>query len=284
MPYSTMAALTTVFLLAFGCSLPVAFFDRGSQQDGQQDTTRRIEVEVDDPEHGLPCRVIYRPDAKTRDVLWHARFERGFCHRKADEARLILESRGLICERENLERSPTSDRSGSQQKVVLAWRCQQREAATLIAPRPSPPRPATASREAPRWGDQVITPELRAVLERDLATLGGAFASQTVISGLAHGDLDQDDQSDAVVLLTRQVDDRATQYLILAYLGGRETYLLADVEVLTAPQLSAARKFDVAIDDGLVRLQTCCGDDPKTTVLTLQNRELELKSQANDRP
>jgi hypothetical protein len=139
-------------------------------------------------------------------------------------------------------------------------------------------RPVMTPREDPRLGDQVTTPELQAVLDQDLATLGGAIASQMIISGVAYGELDQDGRGDAVVFLTHQADPRAVRHLVLAYLGGGETYVLADVEILAALQASAARKFEITIIDGVVRIQTCCGDRREALILKLRDRELQFAS------
>lgn len=124
----------------------------------EADAARHLEIEIDDPERGLPCRVIYRPDSDTRDVIWQARFEEGFCHRKAKETRLILESRGWICATERPKDQARLDRSGRVQTVVAVWRCEQGLEAKSVERDPGPPLPAARPRSSPSRGEPSTTP------------------------------------------------------------------------------------------------------------------------------
>lgn len=270
-----LAVTVAVALTLAGCSfIRNPFLDR-TDDNVRAAPTRLIEIEVDDLDTGLPCSVVDRPDADTRDVLWRAQFEAGFCHRKAEETRLILQDQGWACrpqnadEREDFARQ-ASTRSKDAPTVVAAWSCVAGLAPIerSISTRPPVPsaRPAPSESRAAFWDDRL----LRSAVERDLASIGQDVIGEGTAVDAALGDLDEDGVDDAIVALTRKTDRGAPHRLVMAYLQNGEAYNLVDVWILKAPADRDDRKLGLAIEDGKVRLE----DQAGPTVLVLNNRKL----------
>lgn len=275
------ACLSILWLLVQGCSFPADFLDSRDNESPATDTARRIEVEIHDPERGLPCSVVYRPDSSTKEVLWHARFEKGFCHKKADEARFILETRGWACQIEAPDDRSKPGLPDRGQNVVAAWRCEQgteAPAVKRVVSRPALPAAGHDNARSPL--DQPADPALRAVIEEDLATRNQTIFSRSEVAAVAYGDLDQDDQTDAVVVLTHESDRQRQHRIVMAYLGNDQTYHLADVQILPAPTRRNTGDLTVDIEDGAIRLTACCGNGAEPTILALRDRELVYSSES----
>lgn len=229
----------------------------------------RIEVETDDRENGLPCRVVYRPDADTKTILWSARFERGFCHRKAEETRLVLHAKGWACEPAVSEGALIH-----RNEVVAAWHCEKASETTGISNQDWPPRPSTRPQDGPGAIGRLTNPTLRSAVERDLVAMGNAVAGQSTLSATADGDLNKDGLQDAVVVLSHQNDRRGRQRLVMAYLGDGKAYHLVDVKITLIKEQEAVGNVAVEIDDGVIELTTCCDVESESIVLALRDRKL----------
>ena len=269
-PLSAATAAATLALTS--CS-----FDQSSEVDiaAERKLTRSIEIEVGDLERGLPCSVIDRRAPDARNVLWHAEFEEGFCHRKAEETRQILQARGWACRLESAdERREPTVHPANPPFVVAAWRCLDglKPVQRLNAHRPPVPtaRPVPHRNPALSWGSEA----LRAAVAQDLSTIGQDEIGAETIMGAALGDLDSDGIEDAIVLLTREATSGPPHRMLMAYLQNGEAYNLVDVWILKMSDNREGDKLDLTIKDGAVHLGDCCRGETGPTVLVLDNRKL----------
>ncbi len=254
---------------------------------------RYLQIEIDDLERGLPCRVVDRPDVATRDVLWRAEYEAGFCERKAAETRHFLESEGWACRplgaQERQADAGYLQGSGSHgRNVVAVWRC--REGLLPKSPRvihardgrATPPvpsaRPDGSVHSGGRGGPNGSAPDLfanaplRAAVERDLDAIGQNLDDATRVDS-ALGDLNGDDIDDAVVVLSRRSLDEAPHRMLMAYLKTDEAFNLVDVSILRSVGAGEA-ELALTIESGAIHLADCCGATEAQTVLVLQERKL----------
>ncbi len=274
--HGPIIAISMLGLFGAGCSfLPAPSNPDGAKPETEERMTR-IEIELDDPDRDLPCNVIYRPDSTTKELLWRARFERGFCDAKAREALAVLESKGWRCRVEL-----TAGRPAGVGRVTSAWRCTH-QATARTAGRSSIPIPAPRPGDARHRLANAIDPALKAATERDRRSIGRNF----VLSAVGHGDVNDDGLSDAVVVLEDRTDDHsARQKIIMAYLFDGTIYYLVDTQVLTLPRQSADDVIEVTIEDGVIQVglrdaagrKHCCVDAKTglpTLALILRARDL----------
>ncbi|MDH3664064.1 MAG: hypothetical protein OEU92_29295 [Alphaproteobacteria bacterium] len=279
------AATIAVTLMLAGCS----FSDlnpSGDREDVAVDRVfpRLVEIEVDDLQSGLPCRVIDRPDAETQNVLWRAEFEQGFCQRKAEETRLVLQDQGWVCrpqsaaERRHLLQL-TAAQPPNVPHVIASWRCvgglqpiQQRPAQQQGPDRPPLPaaKPDVPEGRSVAWGNA----QLQNAVERDLAAIGQDVVGDEATVQAALGDLNDDGDDDAIVILTRDADRNTPHRMLMAYLKNDEAYTLVDVWILKAPDDRKDGKLTLAIEDGTVRIEDSFEDRVGPTILVLDDRKL----------
>lgn len=268
-----------ITLVLAGCGLvPSPLSNRAATTDQPTDA-RHIEIEVGDLDSGLPCSVVDRPDASTRNVLWRAQFEQGFCHRKAEETRLILQQQGWACRPQSAEErrdltQPSTGGPSLTPHVVAAWRCLGglEPIARQSAPRPPVPaaKPDFQESQATSWGNE----QLREAVERDLSAIGQDVIGDETTVQAASGDLNDDGHDDAVVVLTRDVDGSAPHRMLMAYLHDDEAYNLVDVWILKTPADREHGELTLAIENGTVRLEDCCEPPAGPLILVLDNRKL----------
>lgn len=218
-----LIVVSVIGFLGQGCSLAQTYFDDPVKDSREGDASRIIEIEIDHPGQDLPCNVIYRPASDKKEVLWRARFEKGFCHRKADEARILLESRGWACRSEHLDDGAESSRPAHARNIVMAWRCEQNLTATVAEHDPLPPVPAARPERVLKQSDKLGDSVLRAAVEGDLTTIGRSIADPSTTSATAQGDLNNDGLDDAIVVLTRKLDPQRWDRMVMAYLRNDET-------------------------------------------------------------
>ena len=248
----------------------------------EDDGFRRIEVEVENLDRGLPCTVIYRTSPDNREVIWRARFEKGFCHREANQSRLRLEAEGWTCRIENPKDLPKRDEDGQEPSVVMAWLCEQGIGSEVAAYDPWPPLPdarpiANAGRKAlePERTAPEIDPALKDVIERDLSAIGRTLEGPSVTgANVSAGDLNGDGLDDAVIVLIRRLDNQRWDRTLMAYVGNGTSYSLGDIQVSPVARMPAVDQIDLEIADGTIRLETCCGNGAETAALALENGEL----------
>lgn len=256
-----------------GCSTVLNLPEVRDQPSSEEDLVRRIEIEIDDLERGLPCKVVHnrlRPRSGTSEIIWRAQFEKGFCHRKANESRLLLESQGWDCQIEHsntIQLDPT-------QNVVMAWQCGRRLETAIAKFNPLPPVPTARPKPNSTRVDQVADQTLRKVVEQDLATIARSISDPGVTFEFAHGDLNSDNLDDAIVVLIRRLDERRWDRTIVAYLGDDPSYRLVDIRISPVNESQPIDDITVEIRDGIVWLRTCCDNATESTAFVLRDREL----------
>ena len=277
-------AVTAVTLVLSGCGLVPSLPDGQAAKSYSPVQSRYIEIEVDNLQTGLPCSVIDRRDADTQAVLWRAEFERDFCRRKAEETRSILEGRGWTCEPhaederqgllQRLASWPSKARTSAKTRVVAAWRCIEGDLSIKPQQSARPPVPAAKpdlpENQIASWGNE----PLQEAVERDLSTIGQDVIGEESTLDAAFGDLNDDGRDDAIVVLTRNADRGASHRMLMAYLRNDQAYNLVDVWILSVPDQDVDGGVTLAIEDGAVRLETCCEDQADPTILVLDNRKL----------
>ena len=273
---SLPAATAVVALVTTGCS-----FGREPTTDiaYEQALARHIEIEVEDLERGLPCRVVDRRTPDARDVLWRAEFQADFCRQKAEETRFILQSRGWACrptsadERRDLS-TKANPRRSDPPYVIAAWRCLEglRPTRQLAAVRPHVPaaRPVLTQKPETPPDDEA----LQAAVARDLSVIGQDEIGDETTVDKALGDLNGDDVEDAIVILTRETRGGTPHRMLMAYLRNDDSYNLVDVWILKTSGNPDEDKIDLSIQDGTIRLGDCCTDRPGPNVLVLDDRKL----------
>ena len=272
-------AATAVTLVLAGCSLVPSLPESQAVTTDRPANERHIEVEVENLETGLPCSVIDRQDHETSDVLWRAQFERGFCRRKAEETRQILQERGWACRPQSAEERqdllyPSAAWRSQAPHVVAAWRCvgglEPIEPRHVGRPPVPTAKPDLPERQYESWGNDT----LRKAVERDLSTIGQDVIGENSTVDAALGDLNDDGVDDAIVVLTRKADRGVSHRMLMAYLLNGEAYNLVDVWILNAPKDGVDGALNLEIEDGAVLLENCCEDQADPTVLVLDNRKL----------
>ncbi len=285
-PSSTaiLFALVTAVSVA-GCTsaefpAPIADAIRTVSFDRAEYVTRHIEIALDDPASSLPCSVVDRPDSDTRNVLWRAEHELGFCQKKADETLVVLKRQGWACRPENSDERRSriaqhENEFGNSSHVIAAWRCLEGLTPTIEeagSQRPHVPevKPELDGTPPPESLDDRL---LLAAVERDLAVIGQDVVDDQTDLESALGDLNEDGNDDAVVIVTRSTQPAAGHRLLMAYLRRDDTYQLVDVWVLRASETSPNGPLNLTIEDGRVRFDDCC-EDSASTILVLDDRKL----------
>jgi hypothetical protein len=111
------------------------------------DAVRRVEIAVQDPNHGAPCEVVYWKDTErpgVRTVLWSAQTDADFCARKAEELVVTLKDGGWTCDAAAAPPQPAS-REAPPVTAAAPPQSTSREAPPATAPEPA----QSASPEAP---------------------------------------------------------------------------------------------------------------------------------------
>jgi hypothetical protein len=247
----------------------------------QGNEARHIEIELDDPASSLPCSVVDRPDYNTKNTLWRAEHELGFCQRKAEETLAFLKRRGWACRPENSdERRARNDLQAPEttnpSQVIAAWRCLEGLAPTVeqaVSHRPPIPeaRPELESGPSPKT---VVDRVLLSAVQRDLAVIGQDVVDDETVLDSALGDLNEDGSDDAVIIVTREAGRATSHRLLMAYLRNDDAYQLVDVWVLKSAKTPAEGPLTLAIESGRVRLDYCCEEAAEPTILVLNNRKL----------
>ena len=256
-----------------GCNIGLNRPEVSDQPSAEADLIRRIEIKVDDLERGFPCTVVHHRLGRrsgTSGIIWRGQFEKGFCHSKANESRLLLESKGWVCQ---IEPAITSQLD-SAQNVVKAWQCGRTLEGDIARLKPSPPVPTAKPKPSLIRVDQVADQTLRKVVEQDLATLARSITDSGVTFESAHGDLNSDNVEDAIVVLIRKLDERRWDRTIAAYLGDDQSYRLVDIRVSPVSESQPVDDVTIEIRQGIVWIRTCCDDAVETIALVLREREL----------
>ena len=290
-------SLSVLMLFLAGCVSSSDPVDRPTDTVSTIDLARYIEIERAGRDQGLPCKVIDRQADTGKTVLWRAEFEEGFCERKADETRYILESRGWACS----EHLPAKQGKGHTDTPYLAmsWRCFEGASPAEQIANPGPPLPAARPvvKQVPSdlEAEQILAENktappaetqdqaaLETAVAEDLEAIGEDVIGEKAKVETVRGDLDGDSAEDAVVVLTRGSGTTRASHMLMAYLKEDSGYSLVDVWIPRAAEVEAGRNLELAIHDGTVEYTNCCDGQPEPTVLVLKNRKFvyaDLKSE-----
>jgi hypothetical protein len=253
------AILWAVGLLAAAPSAARAATDEAYLcRNGERE--RRVELQHAEAADRLPCQVMYWRDATRSDngqSMWEAAHDFGFC---------IERTRDLV-----------------QRLQDAGWNCQKTDAAhvvmqTIPALAPSG-LPTTAGGDRTRLGE---------ALARDLQRLAQLTPSGTrfEIESTELGDLNQDGNADAAVLLNYQTDQPSqpgsTQFLMAYLFDGKTFYPAAKTYVSGADADVLASSIE-RIQDGAIELLLevrqqgdleCCPSGRRREAYVLQDGNL----------
>jgi|GEM_PF-3559181 len=222
--------------------------------------SRLIQVEVEDPNSGKPCEVIFWADgdqSKLGERLWHAEHDPSFCPRRL----------------ETIVGKWISD----------GWQCEVGDVQTaeiVVSPDASANRtsqiqhvPADQGTDADK---RPIDPALEAVVAADAERIGEWMEVEPAIEIAAHGDLNDDGADDAVVFLAYQSDQAAYRQYLMSYLVADDGYELASVKLLTgaSPPPEQARVDDIEKGVIWLTLPDKDGSTPEQTGYKLHDQQL----------
>ncbi|MDH3664128.1 MAG: hypothetical protein OEU92_29625, partial [Alphaproteobacteria bacterium] len=185
------------------------------------DALRRIRIEVEDPERGKPCELIYWADgdqSKPGQLLWRAEHDAAFCPNRLNVIVNKWIAEGWRCDRDDRQTAAvdTPERIETQRETVAdqGLPAQQAEHGEDAA------APAT-------------DPTLEAIIAADAERIGEWMEVEPAIEIAARGDLNDDGSDDAVVFLAYQSDQAAYRQYLMSYLVAGDGYELASVKLLT---------------------------------------------------
>jgi hypothetical protein len=248
---------------------------------------RHIEIELDNPASSLPCSVVDRPNSGSRNVLWRAKHELGFCRKKAEETLAVLKRRGWACRPENSDerQARLKERSADgtlPSNVIAAWRCLEGLAPVIeqaasnrsdIPPALYVPEARPEPQDTPET-ETVLGRVLLSAVQQDLSVIGQDVVDDEAILGSALGDLNEDGSDDAVIIDKKDRGRAPAHQLVMAYLRSDDAFRLVDVWILETRENALDAPLNVAIEDGKIHLDDCCAETSEPSVLVLDNRKL----------
>jgi hypothetical protein len=226
---------------------------------------RSVAVQYEDPDHRVPCEVVYHKPPRSPTVLWQAQAQVDFCERRAEELVRRLERSGYSCE---LIQDPAIEPrlAGS---VNAPWLQQIRrpEAAAII----------------PKGDRREWSADLALALARDLRALEEGSGTEVQAGSPAFGDLNGDDQLDAAVLITFTSGGIDQLQYLVAYVHAQGIYHLVASRFIGGSYREVYRGEVEAIAAGMIflRLQivqpeevACCPSRSRNATVVLENGEL----------
>lgn len=229
---------------------------------------RRIQIEVDNPERGKPCSLIYWAEDDRSDdgrLLWRAVHDADFCPKRLGTIVDKWSEEGWQCESVDVQTAalPKTE-SGTTSPPELAYE-------EVGQP---PAKESTA--EAASGGPIEANPKLKVIVEADAKRIGEWMEVEPVIEIAAHGDLNEDGNVDALVFLAYQSDQAAYRQYLMSYLGAGDSYELAGVKLLTGVSAPPAQAKVERIDEGVIWLSIAASDGTRrsSTGYVLRNQQL----------
>jgi hypothetical protein len=248
-------------LRALGLAALVAPWQAGAVTDEAylcRNGERERRVELQHPEGGdrLPCKVMYWRNASRSDdarALWEAAHDYGFC---------IEQTRGLV---------QTLQDGG--------WKCQKTGAAQAqmqTIPALAPSRlPAASDADRAKLGE---------ALARDLQRLAKLTSNgHFEVESAELGDLDQDGNADAAVLLNYQTDKTGTAQFLMAYRFRGDSFYPTAKTYVGGPSTDVVASNIERIQDGAIELLLevrqpgdleCCPSGRRREAYVLQDGDL----------
>ncbi len=266
------------------------------------DDVRRIEIRFADDQDSLPCRVIYRPEAESDTVgivSWRGIRDLGTCEAQAREIVDRLTDEGWTCTSEdpedatspeNLSEAALREPDGTGDEP--SGTTEPEPLATIEGPPPSedldPPARLVDNPDLPD-----PPTDLAAMIEQDLArldtTLDGALEAQLA----GHGDVNDDDLDDALVIYTYISPQPAHRQFLAVYLFDGETYRLSATRSVGGNVNGTTGARVEAVDRGVIHLSlqafepgddACCPSGRRVLALALRDLDLvEINSEAPTR-
>lgn len=274
-------------LLAFGQQVQAEIAT--DQRCAKGADIRRIEIRFADDQGGLPCKVIYRPEAESDTigiVSWQDLESPAACEAQAEEVIGRLTNEGWTCA---LDNSPTvadvpervrDEAIPESTAVEPVVEDSAQPIATLEGPTdvtgvdaaatpgdqtPIEETPAAdgeagdSSDQVDAYAELVANPELTppsyglaAMIEEDLAQLDVTLDGLLEATVAAYGDINDDDIDDALVLYTYRSPQPAYRQFLAAYVFDGDSYQLTATKPVSG-NVSATMDARVeTIDRGVV--------------------------------
>jgi hypothetical protein len=226
---------------------------------------RSVSVQYEDPDHRVPCEVVYHKPPRSPTVLWRAQAQVDFCERRAEELVRRLERRGWSCE------------------LIQDPAIEPRLAGSVNVPSMQQIRRPEATAVIPEGDRREWSADLALALARDLRALEEGSGTEVQAGSPAFGDLNGDDQLDAAVLITFASGGIDQLQYLVAYVHAQGTYQLVASRFIGGSYREVYRGELEAIAAGMIflRLQivqtgevACCPSGNRTARLALENGEL----------
>lgn len=260
---------------------------------------RLIEVRFTEPDGGLPCKVVYRPEAESDTlgiVSWQDIETTPACFAQAIEVVDRLTGEGWTC---TVNDSPLEGTVLARTDPALAGAVDLESAEVEIPGGPADQPPLAV---IPPLGDDIPleevdeparflenpdlappTDDLVALIEQDLdrldTTLDGLL--EGMVAG--YGDLNEDGFDDALILYTYTSPQPAYRQFLMAYVFDGDTYQLTATRPVSG-NVSATMGAEIeAIDRGVIHLSlqafepgdaSCCPSGTRNLALALRDLEL----------
>lgn len=235
---------------------------RECSKDGEN---RHLQIEVDDPDSGKPCELIYWATgdrSRPGQVLWRAEHDETFCPRRMGAILGKWTADGWACGAEDVETAA----SESTTEAVPSPDARAEEAPAGDAP----------AAEADAAGADAEGSTLEAIVAADAERIGEWMEVEPEIEIVARGDLNDDGTDDAVVFLTYQSGDAGYRQYLMSYLVADGGYELASVKLL-APVRSLPDQARVEqIDKGIIWLTLPGEDDSSVSQTGFRLRDQQL--------
>lgn len=221
------------------------------------DDTRRLQIEVEDPNSGKPCKLVYWSESdrsESGQLLWRAEHDSEFCTKRLSFIVQKWGDEGWTC----------GDGDDETQRVALP------------TPTEEPTTPSSAEEDSQVVAKAVDAKVLQAIIEADARRIGEWMEVEPDIEVAAHGDLNDDGNDDAIVFLAYQSKQAAYRQYMMSYLVADETYELAGVKLLTGVSPPPAQAKVRQIDDGVIWLSLPGneGTSPKPVGYVLRDQQL----------
>lgn len=240
--------------------------------------SRRLRIEVEDPQKGRPCSLIYWSEtdqSQDGQLLWRAEHDADFCTKRlgfivekwTDEG-WRCDIGGGINEAAPLRPAPSDDEGSEQQVAAIA---PERE--------PVEEQEPPDVQAAPVEDEDTTSPldtTLQAIIEADAARIGEWMEVEAKAEVVGQGDLNADGADDVVVFLGYQSDQSSYRQYLMSYLAVGGTYELAGVKLLTGVQPPPAEARLERIDQGVIWLTLADSEGARLDPIGYELRDQQL--------
>ena len=240
-----------------GAEEPKAVSIADSQICRLENDVRRLKIEVENPDRGKPCSLIYWSEndrSEAGQVLWRAEHDAEFCPKRLGFIVKKWTKEGWRCSADGdaseTAALPVEEEAEEPSAPVQEARAEPAEAPASPAPLDSAPAELA---EQPTTPDE-IDRNLQAIVEADAKRIGEWMEVEPGVEIAAYGDLNADGKEDAVIFLAYQSDQAAYRQYLMSYLLADETYELAGVKLLTGVSPPPDGAKVEAIDKGVIWL------------------------------